>query len=167
MNNDLVNVEGEINAGYTSYGVPKQTTEDENGNMETDIWPEHIDPDELADKQRQVLKLAFTNPTLSCSDIDDEIGSTKYAYSVLKKFVPEWYENVFKSDVAKRRTSWANKDSGGQETGSEEVEIDTTVDTAVSSEGTTTDVSEVVEILKQTAVHEETEQVLAVIEGYL
>jgi len=148
-----VTVEGGIDAGFRQYGVPKQTTEDENGDEETVIWPDHIDPEDLTDKQRRVLELAFSNPTISASEIDDKIGSDRYAYQVLKNKVPEWYEDVFKTN-GRSVSGWEHGDTTEEADTEPEAERET-------------DIAEIVEALKRTAVHEETEAALEVVEEYL
>jgi len=98
-----VTVEGEIDAGFGSYWDPEKhgqtvdaTPKEESGTMNTDFWPDHIDPEEMTDKQRNVLEIAFQKPTLSAVEIDERIGSNQYANQILRDKVPEWYEDVFK-----------------------------------------------------------------------
>jgi len=138
--------------------VPKQTSEDENGSIETTIWPEHIDPEDLAKKQRAVLEVALSNPTLTTDKVQERADvSPGYVSKVLRDKVPEWYENTFKSDRAKKTTEWAQK------------EDDKRVDQhdSPSEETGETGVQEILGVLKATAVHQETKQALAVLEGYL
>lgn len=153
---------GELNMSWSSDLVDKQTTESENGNMETEIWPGHINPDELTDKQRNVLETALKNPTVTAEWIEEECNvSNGYVSRVLRDKVPEWYENTFKSDVAKKRTAWASDDS---KTESESEGMDTTEDTTETAQ---TDVQAVIEAMKETAQYGETISALEVVEGYL
>jgi len=156
--NDNVSVEGEIQGGFTQYGVPKQTSEDENGEIKTDFWPKHINPDELAKKQRAVLEVALQNPTLGTEAVEERADvSSGYASMVLREKVPDWYENQFKNNQAQKSTEWVEKDD------------DKRVDQYDSQEQETreTDVQEILGVLKATAVHQETKQALNVLEGYL
>jgi len=160
-----VSVDGAIEAGFTSYGVPKQTSEDENGEIETNIWPEHIDSEELTDTQREVLQIAFSNPTLTVKKVEQRAGVSRgYASRLLRDKVPDWYENQFKSDVAKARSAWANEDD--TDTSTDVAEEPDTSDSQ-ADETPETDIEEILGVLKQTAVHQETKQTLEVLESYL
>jgi hypothetical protein len=155
-----VNVEGEIDAAFTSTTVPKQTTEDENGNTRFDHWPSDLDASELTEKQRTVLKLAFQNPAQSAGAIDEQIGSNQYANKILREKVPEWYDNVFK----KRGNSKAGRPAGKTTDKESDDTDETATETVVSNPS---DVEGVISILKRTAVHEETVNALEVVEERL
>lgn len=150
-----VEIDGSIDAGFTSYGVPKQTTADENGNMETKAWPDHIDKDSLTDKQRKTLELAFQNPTMTASAIDEEIGSKQYANSILRDKVPEWYENVFKNKGESAKSGYSR----------DTIEVDTS--TPETTETSETDVQAVIDAMKATAQFDETISALEVVEDHL
>jgi hypothetical protein len=156
-----VNVEGSIDAGWSSYWPPDEqdgetvaaSDDTTTGTMNTEFWPSHINPGELTDKQRETLRLAFEDPTRTASEIDDMIGGQQYANSILRDKVPEWYEDVF-------------KESGGSHGG--RPAASTQDDDTGDSEGVSESEGErVIEVLRETAVHEETMAVIDVLEDYL
>lgn len=160
--NDPIDVDGEIDASFQSYGVPKQDSSDMNGEIKTETYPEHLDLDELTDKQREVVEIAFGNPTLTTSEIDERIGSDSYAYKVLSQKVPEWYENVFKSHGKSK--NYKDRDLGRTTTESDTETVETT-DTGEESDTDT--LRAVIEAMKATAQNEETVEALEVVEGHL
>ena len=76
-----VKVDGEINAGWTSYfgdgETIRGTTEDDLGDEETDWYPNHVNPDELTKSQRAVIRQLYTNPRASQGAVADKAGVSK------------------------------------------------------------------------------------------
>lgn len=159
---DNVTIEGEIDAGFKSYGVPKQDSSENNGNVETEYWPDELDKSDLTDKQRRVIEVAVANPTLTVNEVEKKAEvSNGYAGTVLRKFVPEWYDNVFKSEWAKKRDKARRENAqADQPTGESET-------TESQGETDTDTLSAVIGAMKATAQNDETIEALEVVENYL
>lgn len=164
--NSNVDVEGEIDAGWSSYGVPSQkgetvaaSSDDDKGDVETEFWPSHINPDDLTDKQRNAIRLALEDPTRSANEIDELIDSNQYANTILRDKLPEWYEDVFKAQGVRGRPRSEAVVEGSEQ--GDESNPDTSA--GVDVEG----LENVVEAMEATAQFEETKDALNVVKDYL
>lgn len=105
--NTLVNVEGEIDAGFTSYGVPSQkegetvdaTEKGEGGREVASLLPDEApDPEDMTDKQLRVFKCASLHPEYSSRQVAESVGievSGSSVRRILKDLAPEWYDDKF------------------------------------------------------------------------
>jgi len=165
-----VNVEGSIDAGFTQYGVPKQTSEDENGEINTEYWPQNVDRDEVDELRERIIETAFKNPTLTTFGVAERADTSQGSVSkALRKHVPEWYNDVFKAQGASTNKVADNSTTTEEADESPDKADDKRVGQhdSVESETQETDVKEILGVLKATAVHQETKQALDVLEGYL
>lgn len=113
MGNDRISVEGQIDAGFTSYGVPSQkdegetvagTSDDDFGDVRSEAIPEEARGKGLDEKKLKVIETAALNPRSSLKDIGVKVDHHyTYVGEILRKSCPEWYENVFKNQGKSRK----------------------------------------------------------------
>lgn len=117
-----ISIDGEIDAGWTSYYDPNEhgtmnsnndKKKDEtrtvsvtdadggenSGDISSSMFPDEIDnPQELTERQREVILCAVQNPDVGYRQIAAMTGYTK-PDTVMKNKCPEWYEEHFKDGV--------------------------------------------------------------------
>lgn len=157
-----ISVEGEIDAGFSSYYDPEEhgnmaqtvagTTEDDLNDELTEVLPGDVEPEDLTDKQRTVLEEAVSNPYQSATAIDEKIGSTQYANKILKQKAPEFYENIFKPRSSGVRTKQPDETDN---------KSDTIEDTDEPMSEPQTDLETVLDAIEATAQTEETKQAIS------
>jgi len=120
--NDNVDVDGELDIGYSSYWNSEEhgtmsktvsgTTEDDKGEQTIETIPKEVTIDDLTDLQERVIREAAKNPDLSTSDVAERAGcSVDYPKSTLRDKCPNWYENVFKERGNSKKLGRPRKDS--------------------------------------------------------
>ena len=101
--NNNITIEGEIDAGWSQYGVPPQkgetvdaTPKEEEGKEKMFFIPEEAD-DDLSDKEHEIIEAAVINADYTLRELADVLDwSTWTIQDVLTDQVPEWYETTFK-----------------------------------------------------------------------
>lgn len=100
-----INVEGKIDAGYTSYYDPEKhkeavagTPKEDEGEVAIDVLPNEIEASELSSRQEEIITTAVLNAEKSSSAIDNMLdlpaGSTG---TCLRRKIPDWYNSNFSS----------------------------------------------------------------------
>lgn len=108
--NENVEVEGEIDARFTSYWPPENTNIDMSetvdatpkeaqGTEEMELLPEEVDEDDLNDRQERLIKTAVLNQDKNTSEVAEQLDEPGgYVRTTLRNKVPEWYETTFKNE---------------------------------------------------------------------
>ena len=118
-----ISIDGEVDAGFSSYGVPPQddnvvggATGEQTGEEETVVLPESFDADELTDTQLDVIETAALRRPDSVVELAEHVDvSRSYAGRILRNEAPALHEEI---------ASYTD-DSGGAEPSSDDESDDT------------------------------------------
>lgn len=105
MSQGNIDVDGEVDAGWDSYGVPEQnegetvggTTEEDFNEISTTAIPEEARGEDLDDQTVNIIEQAVINVDESLKGVAEQTDVSDYTVQkTLSRVVPEWYENTFK-----------------------------------------------------------------------
>lgn len=96
--NDKVKVNGEIDAGWSSYyGETIDATNTDEKQETAEIWPSEFNPDDATELQRETVFAAVMHASECTDKIGNRIGKDGgYVRATLKRKCPEWYQETFK-----------------------------------------------------------------------
>lgn len=108
-----VEVDGEIDAGWTSYydgGETVEVTPDDAGEENFILLPDEVEGKELTERQTTIIREAVANPECTLQDIADleESWSASSVRGTMIKKCPEWYERVFSSSGQSKNSTSGN-----------------------------------------------------------
>lgn len=94
-----VDVDGEVDAGWKSYFDPEEhgntvdvVDSEGNGSVSNSEIPNHINPEELTDKQLAIIKSAARFPNYGINRIAKTVGTSKsYSYNVIQE---HWSDRI-------------------------------------------------------------------------
>jgi len=123
---DNIDIDGEIDAGFTSYWNPEEhgqmdktvsgTTEEDKGEEKTVAIPKEVNLDDLTDLQEHIIRVAAKNPHLSSTDVADRVSCHHtYPRQFLQDKCQNWYENVFKKHGQSKNQGRPTEDGGTEE----------------------------------------------------
>lgn len=138
--NTLVDVEGEIDAGWTSYWGDSDkhgktvdaTARGEDGRDSANLIPSEVDdPESLTERQQRVIEAAVLNQERSTTEIAEVLDMADgNVRNVLSRKVPEWYQNTFKPQGQSQKVGQYDKSKSA-----DPVYTDMTVNEAVDALG--------------------------------